>query len=454
MRARKLPTNPSLAIFFWKSFKISHNSLNIYIFTDISIYKVSSITTFSDSVTMKVFITIIISSFFASCAMAQSPLTPADSEKAVVDATSQPTLVNATADHSLVTVLGYHDFTTDGEATEMLLPTDAFRKQLQAIKDLQLKVLTLEEFLAWKTGTLKLPERSVLITIDDGWKTVYTHAYPILKEFEFPFTLFLYKDYVDGGGKALTSAMVEEMKANGASVGSHSVSHPYPSTVKKQIKLGPEKYTRFLNKEFGESKQFLEEKFGAEITTYAYPGGFHTPEMFDVAKTKGYACLFTVLPGKVSKKSPNMTLPRYIILGTHDSIFEKATRFPATANSTASLGAITQTTPYPVTPIAGSTIGERLPQISTDFSSLEQLDPASLVMRVSGFGQVPATFDPETKKFSWKVNRRLRKPTCDITVSWKLLEAKKYEKPMSWTFIINRRAAYLPTTAPSLPAAQ
>ena len=403
---------------------------------------------------MKVFTTILISLCFAHCAIAQAPLTPADSEKAVVDATRLPTLVKPSDDHSLVTVLGYHDFTNDAEATAMLLPTEAFRKQLQSIVDLKLKVITLEEFLAWKTGTLKLPERSVLITIDDGWKAVYTHAYPILKEFEFPFTLFLYKNYVDGGGKALTSEMIKEMKANGASIGSHSVSHPYPSTVKKMLKLGPEKYTQFLNSELGDSKQFLEEQFGEEITSYAYPGGFHTPEMFDVAKSEGYACLFTVVPGKVSKKSSNMMLPRYIILGTHDSVFEQATSFPATATSTASLGAILQTTAYPVSPEAGSTIGERMPEISADFSSIEQIDPASLVMRISGFGKVPATFDTESKKFSWKVNRRLRKPTCDITVSWKLLDAEKHEKPMSWTFIVNRRAAYLPTTAPSLPASQ
>ncbi|MEO1857003.1 MAG: polysaccharide deacetylase family protein [Rubritalea sp.] len=403
---------------------------------------------------MKVFTTIFFSFCFAYCAAAQAPLTPADSEKAVVDATRPPTLVKSTDDHSLVTVLGYHDFTSTGEATAMKLPTDAFRKQLQALKDLKLKILTLEEFLAWKTGNLKLPERSVLITIDDGWKTVYDHAYPILKEFEFPFTLFIYKNYVDGGGKALTTAMVEEMKANGASVGSHSVSHPYPSTIRKKIQLGPEKYADFINIELGDSKQFLEEKFGEAITTYAYPGGFHTPEMFDVAKKEGYECLFTVHPGKVSKKSPNMTLPRYIILGTHDSVFENATRFPATATSTASLGAFIQNIPHPVTPAAGSTIGNRLPIISADLSGIEQLDPTSLVMRVAGFGKVPATFDPESKKFSWKVNRRLRKPTCDITVSWKLLEAEKYEKPMSWTFIVNRREAYLPTTSPSLPAAQ
>jgi peptidoglycan/xylan/chitin deacetylase (PgdA/CDA1 family) len=387
----------------------------------------------------------------SACVQAQL----SENEKAIADATQQPVKVTTAEDHSLVSVLGYHDFSSTQPATEMRLPTDKFRAQMQALKDLNLKVISLEEFMAWKNGTARLPERSVLITIDDGWKSVYKNAYPVLKEFGYPFTIYLYKDFV-GSEKslALNEPNIKEMMQHGASIGSHSVTHPYPSKVKKQLAAGEESYQAFLKKEFGESKSYLEKKFGEDITTYAYPGGFHTPEMFDVAKDSGYEFLFTVIPGKVSKDSSNLTLPRYIILGTHDSIFENATSFPATATSAATLGAKIQSTPHPVTPAAGSTIADRLPLISVDLSAVEQLDPESVVMRVSGFGKVPLTIDSESKKFSWKVNRRLRKPTCDITVSWKLLEAEKYEKPMRWTFVVNRQAAYLPTTAPSLPEAK
>lgn len=401
---------------------------------------------------MTTFQTFIVTLLLSLTAIAHTSLSAADTKLAIEDATRPPEPITNQKDNSLVTVLGYHDFSDSLAATEMRLPVDKFRVQMDAIKTLGYKVISLEEFLSWKNGSLILPERSVLITIDDGWKTVYTDAYPVLKEFGYPFTLFLYKDYVDGGGKALTSAMIKEMMANGASIGSHSVTHSYPKSVKAEQLKGPESYTTFLNTEFGDSKKFLETQFESKVTTYAYPGGFHTPEMFEVAADSGYMSLFTVLPGKVTKDSANMTLPRYIILGTHDSIFEKAMSFPATATSPATLGSTIQTTPYPVTPVAGATIGDRLPTISVDFSALDQLDPQSLVMRISGFAKVPAVFDPESKKFSWKVNRRLRKPTCDITVSWKLQEFEKYEKPMSWTFILNRRASYLPTTAPSLPA--
>ncbi|MFC5049584.1 polysaccharide deacetylase family protein [Rubritalea spongiae] len=393
------------------------------------------------------FCTLLLIFLFSSLSQAQLD----ESKKAVADATQEPVKINTAEDHSLVSVLGYHDFSSTKQATEMCLPTDTFRSQMQALKDLELKVISLGEFLAWKNGTLKLPERSVLITIDDGWKSVYHEAYPVLKEFGYPFTLFLYQDFVGPKKLALNEALIKEMMENGASIGSHSVSHPYPSTIKKYIEQGGDAYHDFLTTEFTQSKAYLDKTFKIDITTYAYPGGFHTPEMFEVATTAGYDLLFTVIPGKVSKKSSNLTLPRYIILGTHDSIFENATSFPATATSAASLGAKIQSTPYPVTPPAGATIDERLPEISIDLSTVEQLDPESVVMRVSGFGKVPHTYQPESKKFSWKVNRRLRKPTCDITVSWKLLDAESYEKPMSWTFVLNRQAAYLPTTAPSLP---
>lgn len=386
--------------------------------------------------------------FHASLAQESTPATPAASGDEQNPAAPQPADEN-----TRVTVLGYHEFSSSEKATEMRIPTEKFRLQMKAIKDLGLNVITLEDFVEWKQGKKSLPDRSVLITIDDGWKSVYTEAFPVLKEFEFPFTLFLYKNYVDGGGRALTSEMIREMQQNGASVGCHSTSHPYPSTVRKEQRKGTDEYQKFLDIEMGESKTFLEKAFGKPIVTYAYPGGFHTPEMFDTAQTLGYKHLFTVKPGKVTRDTSDMEIPRYIILGTHDSIFEYATSFRATGNSLGTAGAIIQTTPHPVTPQPGGATEERMPVIYADLSKVENLDPESLVMRVSGFGEVPATFDPATKKFAWKVNRRLRKPTCDVSVQWKLTDKKESEMPMRWTFVINREASYLPRTAPSLPPA-
>ena len=358
-----------------------------------------------------------------------------------------PTAPEIPDDGIRVAVLGYHEFAEAQPETAMRIHTSKFRKQMESIRQLGLKVITMDKFTAWKDQGKEIPKKCVLLTFDDGWKSVYTDAYPVLKEFGYPFTLYLYKNYIDGGGKALTSEMIQEMLANGASLGSHSVSHPYPITVKSFRKKGPTAFDAYLRKEMGESLRFIESKFPAKVTSYAYPGGFYTEEMTKLGNEFGYKHLFTVLPGKIKRSLPNETLPRYIILGNYDKIFEIATSFregQGDGESSESLPGLIQKTPYPVSPEGGAIINSRLPEISADLSTVENLDPASLSMKVSGFGDVPAIFTPETKKFSWRVNRRLRQPNCQVQITWKDLAGKAMETPLRWSFKLDREAAYLP----------
>jgi peptidoglycan/xylan/chitin deacetylase (PgdA/CDA1 family) len=347
-----------------------------------------------------------------------------------------------------VAVLGYHDFSETEPETAMRINTTKFRRQLETLGQLGISVISLEDFIAWKKGEKEIPAKSALITLDDGWKSVYTDAFPILRELGMPFTLYLYKNYIDGGNKALTSAMVREMMKAGATIGSHSISHPYPATVKEYMKKGEEAYDAFLHQEMGGSKQFLESRFKVPVATYAYPGGFHTDEMLVLGHELGYSHMFTVLPGKVTRSTPDDRIPRYMILGNYDKIFEFATTFrDPNAPSIQPEGAIAgliQTTEYPVRPEPGIVINSRLPDIEADLSRVENLDPASLVMKVSGFGQVPASYSPETGKLSWSVNRRLRHLTTQVSVAWKDIEGKAPEKPLRWSFQIDRESAYLP----------
>ena len=347
-----------------------------------------------------------------------------------------------------VSVIGYHDIAENLPETAMRLHTSKFRKQMEAIRLLGIKVITLDEFIAWKKGEKQIPEKSILITFDDGWKSVYTEAFPVLKELGFPFTIFLYKNYIDGGGKALTTPMIQEMlAAGGLSIGSHSVSHPYPLTVKSYRKKGATIFDAYLRKEMGESKRFIESKFPVKVNSYAYPGGFYTEEMLTLGDEFGYDCMFTVVPGKIKRAQPNETLQRYIILGNYDKIFETATTFLEGRNATGPGGATAgpaQTTPYPVSPEAGAIINSRLPEICADLSTVVNLDFKTLSMKVSGFGEVPATFVADTHKLSWQVNRRLRQPHCQVAVTWKDTAGKAPESPLRWSFQIDLESAYLP----------
>ena len=381
--------------------------------------------------------------FFLSCSLHLYAV-PETSSDSTASPTPKPPVSSGNSDGARVTVLGYHDFSKTKKATEMLIPTDKFRKQMEAIRELGLDVITMEDFLAWKRGEKEITDKSVLITIDDGWKSVYTEAYPVLKEFGYPFTVFLYTNYVDGGGSALTTEMIKEMQQNGCSIGSHSVSHPFPAEVKKERARGSEGFSTYLKKEFGDSRNILRKKFEENVTSYAYPGGFVTGEMLPIATESGYECLFTVLPGKTTRTTSNFTVPRYIILGTHDYIFRNATSFKATSTSAASDGAIVQSTPHPVQPEPGSLTPDRMPMISADLSKVENLDVPSLIMRVTGFGKVPAVYDNQTQTISWKVNRRLRTRTCEVTLSWRTKGSTQYSDPMTWIFRIDREAAYQP----------
>jgi peptidoglycan/xylan/chitin deacetylase (PgdA/CDA1 family) len=347
-----------------------------------------------------------------------------------------------------VSVLGYHDFSETAPETAMRIRTSKFRKQMETIRQLGITVISMDDFISWKKGDKEIPQKSILLTLDDGWKSVHTDAFPILKEFGYPFTLYLYKNYVDGGGKALTTPMIHEMIESGATLGSHSVSHPYPLTVKSFRKKGTNAFDAYLRKEMGESKIFLESKFSQKISTYSYPGGFYTEEMLPLGTEFGYSHMFTVLPGKVKRGMPDATLPRYMILGNHDKIFEFATTFRDANNPTAppsgAISGLIQTTPHPVTPEPGAIINSRLPEISADLSKVENLDPTTLSMKVSGFGEVPANFASETAKFSWQVNRRLRQSTCQVLISWKDTTGKTTESPLRWSFQIDLESAYLP----------
>jgi hypothetical protein len=148
----------------------------------------------------------------------------------------------------------------------------------------------------------------------------------------------------------------------------------------------------------------------------------------------------------VNLNLPNKVLPRYVILGNYDKIFEFAVNFrdPAADSAGGMVEGMAKTLEFPVIPQPGAIINSRLPNIEVDLTNATHIDPKTLKMQVGGFGEVPANYASEGKLFSWQVNRRLHNKTCTVRVTWKDLEGKTTEKPLEWTFQIDRGAAYLP----------
>ncbi len=331
------------------------------------------------------------------------------------------------------------------------MKTSDFREQMQRIKNSGATVITMEDYLQWKTGDKQLPAECVLITLDDGWKSVYTDAFPILREFGFPFTLFLYTQYVNSGGGSLTWDMIREMQAHGASVGSHSHTHPYPSNYRKVKKSGEQAYLDFLKKEMGESKRILEEKLGTTVNTYCYPGGYRTPEMYAVLRELGYKAGFDVIAGKVTTATDDLILPRYMVLGTDLRTFNGSLQYGAAhgvpvrglPSSAAGAGAaVSSGGPVPhqvVTPRANSLQPLGIQPISINLAADGDIQPDSLVMRVSGLGKVPAVYDNVSKTLTWTPHRPLR-GDVSVVVSWSRPGVKTAVPPVEWRFSVSEYA--------------
>lgn len=234
----------------------------------------------------------------------------------------QPTVPR---EQTRVAVLGYHDFSNTKSVTEMRMRTAEFCRQMQFLKDSDICVISMQDFMEWRAGTRCLPAKCVLITIDDGWKSVYTDAYPVLKAYGYPFTMYVYVRYIEVQGASLTKAQIQEMQAHGATIGSHSWNHLYPSKWKR-YQMDSEEYAQQLRKELPDSRTQLMEWFGP-CSTYCYPGGYHTEPMRKTLYASGYRAAFTVIEGKVGCDVDFYRINRYMVFGVDTSIFRRAVNF-------------------------------------------------------------------------------------------------------------------------------
>ncbi len=347
-----------------------------------------------------------------------------------------------------VAVLGYHDFTADTKSdNDMVLPARLLRAQMERIRKAGLPVISMEEFLAWRSGEGSLPPFSVLITIDDGWKAVHDIALPIFLEYDVPFTVFLYTDYIESGDRSLTREEIRRILANKGTIGSHSVSH---QNLSQQKDRSADDHKAWLNTEFTQSLEVLRADFdeaGSVSNTFAYPFGIYNDLAIAAAREAGYEACFTVNAEKVSWASDRYRLGRYIIQGTDGANFSEAIAFgqamPAMSPRPSGQNAADEVDERlkVLRPLPYSTIAERLPMISADLSGYENVVPDSIRLQVSGVGQVAAAFDPETSTVSYQTRQPLRREHTQARLQFRHGQSAKTET-LLWTFSLDRMAIY------------
>jgi len=96
--------------------------------------------------------------------------------------------------YQVVPILCYHRFAEDCKSA-LCTPARVFDMQMDYLKENGYRVVSMKELLDFLNYRQALPKRSVIISIDDGYRSVYNIAYPILKKYGYSATLFIYIDY-------------------------------------------------------------------------------------------------------------------------------------------------------------------------------------------------------------------------------------------------------------------
>ena len=198
--------------------------------------------------------------------------------------------------YQVVPILCYHQFGAGNRArNKMEVSQNNFEQQMAWLKDNGYAVISLDDLHEFLNGTGTLPEKAVVITIDDGYRSTYDVAFPILKKYGFPATVYVYSDFVNSG-MALTWAQMSEMQGSGLiDIESHSKTHTSMALLpNEQNGAG---YKERVSKEVTVPDGVLSSKLGKSIKHFAYPYGDTSPTVMGVLQDRGYHTATTVQRG-------------------------------------------------------------------------------------------------------------------------------------------------------------
>lgn len=213
--------------------------------------------------------------------------------------------------YQTVPILTYHRFADECQSP-LCMPTAVFREQMRYLKENGYHAIAPEDLLAFLEYRQPLPKKSVLITIDDGYRSTYDIAYPILRQAGFTATLFIYTELVDVAPVAVTWNQLVEMKRNGFSIGSHTIYHS-DLTQPKEGESRAE-YAARIDKELFGSKQILDRKMDQNTWILAYPYGNHDQKVVASTQQAGYKLAMSVKRGGNPFFANALTLRRDQIL--------------------------------------------------------------------------------------------------------------------------------------------
>ncbi|MGA7949355.1 MAG: polysaccharide deacetylase family protein [Thiobacillaceae bacterium] len=211
-----------------------------------------------------------------------------------------------------IPILVYHRFgpqVTDS----MMVRTDVFEAQLRQIEQAGYRVIPLRQLVDHLVAHVPpAPAHSVVITVDDGHRSVYTELLPTVRRHHIPVTLFIYPSAISNASYAMTWEQLAELRATGLfDIQSHTYWHP--NFFRERQRLDPERYTRFVDMQLTRSKAVLEKRLNERVDLLAWPFGLQDAGLRARAARDGYIAAFTLDRRLARSDDDPLALPRYLI---------------------------------------------------------------------------------------------------------------------------------------------
>ncbi len=217
---------------------------------------------------------------------------------------------------SVVRVLTYHRFGQVARDPFCIDPSD-FEEQMSYLADRRLAV-SLTEFEEFVSGKARLRPGAVLVTIDDGFRSLYTTALPILRHYAIPAVAFVTTGLIRAEDAQSAVASEPEdyltwhelavLLESGVAIGSHGWTH--------------QSFGRMSDQEIEEQaalcREMLEQRLGCPIMAFAYPFGTHADfnaKTAMILRQTGYRYAFTSQHGSIRSGMEPLWLPRVKVEG-------------------------------------------------------------------------------------------------------------------------------------------
>ncbi len=216
--------------------------------------------------------------------------------------------------HKQAVILQYHHVSSLTPASTSIDPLQ-FIKHLDLIEQQGFQVLPLPHVLNNLKQDRSFKRKTLAITFDDGYLSIYENAFPELKKRNLPFTIFISPEAIDKKfGNSLSWQQLKEMQRGGATIANHSLAHKH--LLATHNGESPTQWRQRIKRDIQTSQSRLKEALGVSNRLFAYPYGEFNQAIISLIKELGYTA-FSQQSGPVSPSSDWQALPRFPASGIY-----------------------------------------------------------------------------------------------------------------------------------------